>query len=586
MKRTLPLILTISVLLLHLGLARAQYLSKEADQQFELFNYNKAITLYLQAYKKKATAHTAQRLAEAYRFKNDYQAAESWYATAVNLPGSNTENTLNYAMALQQNAKFNEAKAQYLNYFSKKNTTSPNVKNDLLASCDSAIKWMNNPKQVQVNNLSPVNGPQSDWGSTIYQNTLVFASDRENPSGNKQIKTPFLKFDGTKFPDRKVYGWTGNAYLKLYSKQENDSIQVFPVNVKTNYHIGPASFTADGNNIYFALTRIPEKLLKSTNNITNINVEIYSSKKSEGKWEEAVPFKYNKVNAYSVGDPFISNDGNRLYFVSDMPGGLGGTDIYYVKKNEAGEWGDAVNFREVNSAGNERSPFMTETNEFYFSTDGRTGMGSLDIFRLYKKAFGQNQIENLGFPVNSPQDDFAFNIDANTGISYFSSNRFGGKGGDDIYSLEPKITDKPIALVKEQTDPVVAKKSIPDSPNENNKPIRLENIYYDFNKWNIRADAAVELEKLVQIMKDNSKIWIELGSHTDSRGNDAYNFTLSQKRAESAVKYIISRGIDKARIEARGYGETLLLNHCPNGVKCTEKEHQLNRRTEFKIIND
>ncbi|MBB5438857.1 outer membrane protein OmpA-like peptidoglycan-associated protein [Pedobacter sp. AK017] len=586
MKRILSLILTISVSLLNLGVVRAQYILKEADQQFELFNYNKAITLYLQAYKKKATVHAAQRLGEAYRFKNDYQAAESWYANAVKLPGSNPENTLNYAKALQQNAKFSAAKAQYLNYFSKENTTSPNVKNELLASCDSAIKWMSNPKPVQLNNLGLLNGPESEWGSAIYQRALVFASDREHPSGNKPMKTPFLKFDATKLPDRKVYGWTGNGYLRLYSKQENDSVQVFPVNVKSNYHIGAASFTADGNYMYFTLTRIPEKLAKGAHNIATINVEIYSSKKTDEKWDEAVPFKYNKVDAYSVGDPFISNDGNRLYFVSDMPGGLGGTDIYYVEKNEGGEWGEAVNFREVNSAGNERSPFMAKADEFYFSTDGRTGMGGLDIFRRYKKAYGENQIENLGFPANSPQDDFAFNTDANTGISYFSSNRFGGKGGDDIYSLEPKIADKPIAPVKALTEPLAVNKEVSLPSTENNKPIRLENIYYDFNKWNIRADAVVELEKLVQVMKDNSKIWIELGSHTDSRGNDAYNFTLSQRRAESAVRYIISRGIDKARIEPRGYGETQLLNRCLNGVKCTEQEHQLNRRTEFKIIKD
>ncbi|ADY50690.1 OmpA/MotB domain protein [Pseudopedobacter saltans DSM 12145] len=116
------------------------------------------------------------------------------------------------------------------------------------------------------------------------------------------------------------------------------------------------------------------------------------------------------------------------------------------------------------------------------------------------------------------------------------------------------------------------------------KAIRIENIYYDFDKWNIRPDAAVELDKLVKILKDNPTIWIELGSHTDSRGKDAYNLNLSQKRAESAVGYIVSRGIDKNRIAARGYGETQLLNRCSNGVECTEEEHQLNRRTEFKIV--
>lgn len=582
MKRTLPLILTVCILLLNLGIVQAQYILKEADQQFALLNYDKAIALYTQAYKKKATVYAAQRLAEAYRLKNDYLAAENWYAIAVKLPDSKNDNILNYAKSLQQNAKYSQAKAEYQNYFSKENPLSSAVKAQLLVSCDSAISWMKKPAQVEVNNLSPVNGTQSDWGAVVYQNALVFASDRANPISGQSAKTPFLKFDGAKLPDKKVYGWTGNAYVKLYIQQGNDSIQVFPLNTKTNYHIGAASFAADGSSMYFTLTRIPEKLVKGK--IATINVEIYSSKKTDGKWEDPIPFKYNNVNAWSVGDPFISSDGNRIYFVSDMPGGLGGTDIYYADKLQTGEWGDAVNLREVNSEGNERSPFMTKEQVFYFSTDGRTGMGGLDIFRRSKNASGENQIENLGFPVNSPQDDFAFHKDVNTGISYFSSNRFGGKGDDDIYSVESKVNNSPVIVAKEPTDPVAAHKELPQQTTETDKPVRLENIYYDFNKWNIRPDAAVELEKLVQIMKDNSGIWVELGSHTDSRGNDAYNFNLSQKRAESAARYIISRGIEKNRIEAKGYGETQLLNRCSNGISCTEAEHQLNRRTEFKII--
>ena len=582
MKRTQALVLTGLILLFNLSIVQAQYILKEADQQFDLLNYDKAITLYTKAYKKKATVYAAQRLAEAYRLKNDYLAAENWYAIAVKLPDSKNDNILNYAKALQQNAKYAEAKAQYLNYLSKENPLSSAVRAQLLASCDSAISWMKRPAQVEVNNLSSVNGPQSDWGAVMYQNALVFASDRSNPNDGHYAKTPFLKFDGIKFPDRKIYGWTGNAYLKLYVQQGADSIQVFPVKAQTNYHIGAASFTTEGNTMYFTLTRIPEELVKDK--IATINVEIYSSRKSGEKWKEPIPFKYNNANAWSVGDPFISGDGNRLYFVSDKPGGLGGTDIYYADKLQSGEWGDAVNFREVNSAGNERSPFMTKEGVFYFSTDGRTGMGGLDIFRRSKNASGENQIENLGFPVNSPQDDFAFLTDVNTGISYFSSNRFGGKGADDIYSVESKVVNSPVIVAKDPADPLAAHKELPLQTPETDRPVRLENIYYDFNKWNIRPDAAVELEKLVQIMKDNSRIWIELGSHTDSRGNDAYNFNLSQKRAESAVLYIISRGIEKNRIAAKGYGETQLLNRCSNGIKCTEEAHQLNRRTEFKIV--
>jgi outer membrane protein OmpA-like peptidoglycan-associated protein len=116
-----------------------------------------------------------------------------------------------------------------------------------------------------------------------------------------------------------------------------------------------------------------------------------------------------------------------------------------------------------------------------------------------------------------------------------------------------------------------------------NKPIVLENIYYDFDKWNIRPDAAIELDKLVRILKDNPTIEIEMGSHTDVRGNDQYNLVLSDKRAHAAVQYLISQGIDSSRLTYKGYGEKVLVNQCKNGVQCTEEEHQQNRRTEFKV---
>jgi peptidoglycan-associated lipoprotein len=254
----------------------------------------------------------------------------------------------------------------------------------------------------------------------------------------------------------------------------------------------------------------------------------------------------------------------------------------------------------------------------------------------------------MGYPFNSPQDDFGFSLNEKGGVVYLSSNREGGLGSDDIYTIDQKMilafklegrvfdksSNQPIAgalvtlakvngvvlktetdenggyrfnLAKESEYNVSAEKTNYRSDVENlatiglttssvltqnlhleaivvNKAIKLENIYYDFDKWNIRPDAAVELDKLVKIMADNPTIWIELGSHTDSRGKDGYNLNLSQKRAESAVDYIISRGIDKNRITAKGYGETQLLNKCSNGVACSEEAHQLNRRTEFKIV--
>lgn len=623
--------------------AKAQYVIKEADVQYELFNYIKAIELYTSAYQKKKTTHAAERLAESYRLTRDYKQAESWYAILVTMEGSKPDAVLKYAEALRHNAKYLEAKIQFNKYADLDKATTAAQRSLWSASCDSAVKWMQKPRSVTIKNEQGLNSAQSDWGAVKYESGLIFTSDRTNKSAEAKasINRPFLKFDGSKLPDRNTYGWTGNGYLRLYQKN-GDSVSLFPINPGTNYHIGSPSFTADGNEVFFTLTRIPDHIERKKGEPSTINIELYSSEKVDGKWAKPNAFRYNAVNSYSVGDPLISGDGKTLYFVSNMPGGKGGTDIYKSTRNSDSTWTDAVNLAEYNSIGNERTPMIDADNNFYFSSDGFAGMGGLDIF----KAEG-NLIQNMGYPINAADDDFAFSLTSKT-EGYLSSNRAGGQGSDDIYSfieklvlsfkLEGKVFDKQtneplanaiVSLTKqdgntlktsttddgsfkfnldEESDYAIeagktnyrtaageplTTKGLTESTTLKRdmfleaivigKAIKLENIYYDFDKSDIRPDAAVELDKLVTIMKENPTIWIELGSHTDSRGNDQYNQWLSQSRANSAVQYIIDRGVDKSRISAKGYGESMLVNNCSNGVKCSAADHQLNRRTEFII---
>ncbi|HEY0176304.1 MAG TPA: OmpA family protein, partial [Pedobacter sp.] len=511
--------------------------------------------------------------------------------------------------------------------------------------------WIKNPVLFTLVNEKALNTTAADWAAVNYKNGIVFTSDRLSPANLKTSHSrPFLKFDGAKLPDPKNYGWTGNNYLRLYEKSgPADSMKLFPVNAGTSYHVGAASFTADGNTLYFTLTRIPQKITRKKGRLSTINTEIYSSSKdTSGNWGKPVRFKYNNVNEWSTGDPFISEDGKTLYFASDMPGGKGGMDIYSCTKKSDDNWTDAVNITAVNTNGNERSPFIAANGNFYFSSDGRVGMGGLDIYTLA----GMTKTgvpRNMGYPVNSPQDDFAFNL-GKEDTGFLSSNRPDGAGSDDIYSftikkilkliLEGKVYDRKTNLPIEGALVTLNKKggktvtvltgetgtfSYDIDPDADfnlkaqktnytvdeaslttmnlthsttlhqdlfletivlNKVIMIRNIYYDFDQSNIRPDAAIELDKLVSTMKTNETISIMLSSYTDSRGKDQYNQWLSQKRANSAVQYIVSKGIDKSRIIARGYGETHLLNHCSNGVKCSEEMHQLNRRTEFKIIKE
>ncbi len=647
MIKTLRSFIFITFLVTSYSNTKAQYALLEADKAFNQFNFDKAIDLYEQAYQKKETLHAAERLATCYHLQSNFKQTESWAAIAASMPKATPEHTLAYAKALHTNAKYTEAKFQYQKYAELNKKADAKQLSLWIASCESAVNWMQNPSKITINNLKVLNSPQSDWGLAIYGKHYTFTSDRNSEQYAKTNKS-FLKFDGVKKPSTKTFGWTGNGYLRIYTaKTLSDSVSLFPINTNTDYHVGAPSFSNAADEMFFTLTRIPKNLTYVNGKQATINVEIYTSKKGEdGNWSNPTPFKYNNVNEYSVGDPFLTPDGKRLYFSSNMPGGLGGSDIYFSERNDEGIWAQPVNIKEINSAGNERTPFIDSNDIFYFSSDGRIGMGGLDIFTTRFSGSSVMEPKNLGYPINSSQDDFAYaKTSALTG--FLSSNRNGGAGNDDIYSFEEqlvinyklagtiydKVTNQPLAdalvtltkngeagiqletdisgkfsfnLDKESSYTLSGEKTNFRNDHANlttvgktksetyladlylepiviNKPIVLENIYYDFDKANIRSDAAIELDKLVKIMKENPTIWVELGSHTDSRGNDKYNQTLSQKRANSAVQYIISRGISKNRITAMGYGESVLLNKCANGIDCTPEEHQLNRRTEFKI---
>lgn len=673
---------------------QAQYVIKEADHQYALYNFSKAITLYEEAYQKKRTLRAAERLAASYRLTNNYSQAEKWYAIAISMKGSSPENLLYYAKALQSNARYAAAKEQYQKYIATDTSAklSDRQKHNWLASCDSAISWMNTSSIITVENIEALNSAQSDWAAVPYQGGIVFTSDRGLVQPLKTDK-PFLRFDAASGPDEVIYGWTGNQYLRLYYKKGQDSVIDYPFNAGTRYHVGAATFTEDERQMFFSVTEIP----RNTGDLNTINVEIYSSQKDDrGRWQAPVPFMYNNVKAYSVGDPFITPTGDTLYFSSNMPGGNGGTDLYRCLRTDKG-WTKPQNLAWLNTEGNERCPIIDRQGHLFFSSDGGIGMGGLDIFR--GPITGVGAIVNMQYPVNSPQDDLSFTLDQYGNMLYLSSDRSGGKGADDIYRVYPHVRpvmpvgtpeDEPLVdTVKKPVDTTHEIVPISKGPVEPPKkpalpklaallqfsidgtvydsdtkepleyaevtlytsknsiatvqtndagyyrfdldtgtvymlhgqrenymwdektvsthglkkstvlhqslylpilPVRprlqVLNVYFDFDKATIRPEAADELNTLVKLLQQHPHMKIELRTHTDSRGNDAYNLRLSQKRSEAVVKYLISKGIEKKRLVAKGYGETKLLNHCKNGMECSEEEHQVNRRTEFMILKD
>lgn len=630
----------------------AQSKLDRAREYKENFEFSKALELYNEIYKNKDPKNDddIRDIANCYLMVNDTKAAQEWLSKITSLTVYRPDDMLNFASALKTSGKYDEAKRQYRRYEQIFPNRSDNIE-FLIEQCDISKEWLANPMLYDVQNIDFLNSENSDFGLISYSGGFLFSSDRRSA--------------GKVYKSSDIFGWTGNPFLKLYSIDHLDKFEkIHPLDkINVDCHNGPGIFDENTNTIYYSITkrRLDKKKVDGNYDPTSwrrikeqepfINrIEIYLAKFEDGEWVPAEPFPYNDPENYSVGHPALSPDGNILYFTSDMPGGQGKSDIYYCEKQADGSWGKPHNAgASINTKGRESFPYVGKDGVLYFSSDEFPGMGGFDIFAAYGSKDNWTEPENLKAPINSPKDDFAFVSDDGQVSGYFSSNRDGGLGMDDIYSFNKRVVILCETKIKVSEDEIVLASGISvDMKNmddfsidvmtsdENgqftkevecgsqyelmafkkgfftqskgvmancdrftdtiyvdlifeeiklHKTYVLENIYYDFDKWNIRPDAAIELDKLVRVLKENPDIDIELGSHTDSRGTFKYNDVLSQKRAESAVDYIVSRGINSDRITAKGYGERRLRNKCKDGVYCSEDAHQLNRRTEFKVTN-
>ena len=630
--------LVLATCLLMLSFMSCQPIYK-AQKQMDKYNYAKAVDVLNKAVEKdKYKAEAYPMLAECYRQQHEITKAKEAYAQAIAQPDAKPETYLYYGKALQSTGDYEKAR-EIFQVYSKKKPSDPRGA-EYVAYCDSVLgPWKKTEPKFEAKTAGNINTTESDFGPVILNGELVFASDF--------IHNPAIA---------KKYGWTGRGYLDIMKSGPEtpgdywNGLKMpseFDATLNQEYHDGPATFSADGNTIYFTRSffgKAKREGIYKTNEL-----KIFYSTKTNGNWGEAKPFYLNSKD-YSVGQPSLSADGQTLYFVSDMPGGQGGTDIWMCQR-EGDSWGKPINLGPtINTKENEMFPGINNNGTLYFSSEGHAGFGALDIFESKKINGNWATPVNMQRPINSSYDDFAIAFTPGSKTGFFSSNRTGGVGNDDIYvfkNIEPplpafisgivkdKASMQPLAgatvfLLNPETGKVKVVKTKADGtfsalidkpasltikammPNfiadctpvavpeikhgtttniprellldklEIQKTFNVNNIYYDFDKSNIREDAKPELDKLVQIMKENA-INVELASHTDSRGPAAYNEKLAQRRAESAVKYIVGKGIENERIIAKSYGEQKLMNKCSDGVKCTSAEHQANRRTEFTV---
>ncbi len=672
---------------INLASAQNKFSTFTADRYFENTYYQKAIPIYEKYLKHNDEDFESMlKLADAYFYTYDLENAELMYSKLNRLHRNKMNSEANFRMIQTFKAlgKYEKANELY-------KTKLIHNENEL-AAFESKLKYLDNVEAIgdrfEIENLS-INTETSEFSTSIYQDSLlVYAA-------NKKAKGIF----------NKIFHWNAMTYLNLYSiPKENLDVKpkLLSNEISTRFHESSAVFTKDGKTIYFTRNNYFNNE-KNTDNEKINHLQIYKAELVNGKWTNLTSLPINS-DSFSTEHPALSNDEETLYFSSDRPGGFGSFDLYKVNTKN---FENPENLgAEINTNHREQFPFISKEGDLYFSSNGHPGFGLLDVF-LSKTENGEFQKpDNIGQPVNSGYDDFAFYLIKDKD-GYFSSNRPSGQGSDDIYKFKEtkeliiedcyqlisgkslhKITneilpntkieliaddeiietfttgedgvfefkiecEKNYTITANKTDfegdsknfrtndvrkkennvdlflispseieKIQAKKEaereaklaekikaekqaeaerkakieraakqkiMTDEPNiiEKNQRIfiKTEPIYFDYDLWYIRKESRVVLNKVVDILKKYPEMKIEIGTHTDIRGNVKYNQKLSLKRSNSVLDYFESQGIDRNRILAKGYGESQPIIHCETEESCTEEQHEINRRCEFEILS-
>ena len=599
--------------------------TKIADKLFGRFDYIEAVKEYSKLVENgKADSYVYKQLAEAnFNMFNSAEAAK-WYGKATETE-QDAETYYRYAQMLKAERKYDDANKQMKKFAAA-------APNDLRAKTfnenpNYIPKLLDKTKMYDVKSSS-ISSDKSDFGALLIDNGLYFVSARSG-SG-------------------KSYSWTDESYLDIYRADYNSdgsvSNAVAVKQLNSKWHEGPITMSSDGKTAYFASESYKDNITASKDKKANAKysqVYLYSALKNGDSWGSISSLPFND-KSFSNSNPSLSKDGKTLYFSSNRPGSIGGTDIWKVMVNADGTFGEPQNLgAKVNTEGNETFPFIAENNKtLYFASSGRPGFGGLDVFEI--DLSNNSEAINLGTPVNTEKDDFAFTFNEAKKIGFLSTNR---NGNDDIFFVNPVcavdalivVSDKKTGLILANASVSILddKKNIIATEMSNSKgevsykvecdkayviqaskdgyegntfavtkskgptakvdarlqpidvvitetEVILNPIFFEYNKSNITQEGAFELDKLVQVMKNNDKMVVLAKSHTDSRGADSYNLTLSDKRAKSTVQYIISKGIAASRISGVGKGELEPKVDC--GETCTEEQFAQNRRSEFLIV--
>jgi peptidoglycan-associated lipoprotein len=627
---------------------------RKAEKAYEFFNageYFLAIDHFKDTYSKSKDkaikADMVYMVAECYRLMNDPKNAEIWYKKGVRTSYSKPEAQYWFAESLKKNGKYQLAIDEFKKF--KQLVPSDPRADQQIRACELATEWLRNPEAYKVDELKDINSKDADFSPAYARDdfgVIYFTSSRDDASGNK------------------THGATGQNFTDIFeSRLDKKGKWSIPVSVdilNSEFEDGTPNISSDYRNIYYTRCEAGKREQKGC-------AIMYSSKKGD-TWNDPKNLGI-MPDSIVAAHPAISQDELTLYFVSDAKGGFGGKDIWLVTRDkQSSQWSKPRNAGpDINTSGDELFPYLRNDGTLYFSSDGHIGMGGLDIFKAKLQPDGSWVVQNMKPPVNSFADDFGIVFQNETEAGAFSSTRK-GRGNDELYSFEmPPLKFNITGLVKDEKTGAAIPGSMvqliaSDGTNLQaetgtggdfrfvlkpavdyiflaskrgylngkekettkgqeksrdfmvtilltaiDKPIELPNIFYDFGKWDLRPESMVSLDKLVETLNDNPNITIELMSHTDSRDTEEYNLTLSQKRAQSVVDYLVIKGIDLVRLTPKGYGEsspkvvdkdivaqfsflragTPLTEQYINTLAGDEQKeiaHQINRRTEFKVL--
>ncbi len=622
-----------------------------ADEQMARGEYFNASKTYRKVYNKltkredrQLRGEVALKMADCHAKLSQNARAAAAYQNAIRYGQQDSTIRLRLAQALQADGKYAAAIKEYEAYLEMDPANQVAI-NGLLGSRMGAQKEGRN--RYVVKNFKLINSRRADFAPMYLDKShdvLYFTTTNEKVTGKDKSEITGMKKGDIWFTRKNEKG----EWMKPEPAEGE---------LNSDFDEGIASFSPDGSTMYLTMARRSPS--------ANTGVEIYTSQRSDAKWSKPVKFEITHDTLSSYGHPAVSPDGNWLYFTSDMPGGSGGKDIWRINLKERagslenlGEW--------INTPGDEMFPYVRTDSLLYFASDGRPGYGGLDIYKAQLTKSGGWNVTNMGQPVNSAADDFGITFgDGERG--YFSSNRGDARGYDHIYSFElPDLNilisgwvvdrdDEPVpnAVIrivgndgsnqKQMAKPdgsfsfpldrgvsyvmLAGAKGYLNSKQEFtsdstevdaeygidfvlasiNKPVVVDNIFYDYDKATLRPESKTALDELAQVLRDNPNVTIEMASHTDRHGSDRYNIDLSSRRAKSVIDYLISVGIDPARLQSQGYGESrpktitkkLAKAHpqFKEGDVLTEdyilalpKEDQdvadqINRRTEFQVLS-